>query len=71
MAGHNCDNCGKKLKSVEYFVHKGWSYECFGCGFTFNHSSILTAQEQVNNFNDEQDEIEDMYNEDIERDEEE
>jgi len=71
MAGHNCDNCNKELVDSEFTGYGSWSYTCSRCDFTFNHSSKLTAQEQADNFNDEQEELEDMYNEDIERDEEE
>lgn len=50
--GHECDNCGRSLSEDDYTAYGSWSYTCDGCGFTYNHSSRLTAEEQVEKFND-------------------
>lgn len=48
--GRCCDNCGRYLSEDEYMGAFSWSYDCSGCGFQYYHSSVLTAEEQVQKF---------------------
>ena len=48
MAGHNCDNCGRELKQLDYFVHGGWSYNCSRAHAVTLLSIIQVFLQQVN-----------------------
>ena len=50
--GRSCDNCDCHLEEEDYARPGSWSYICPCCGFKYNHSSRLTAEEQVEEFNE-------------------
>ena len=50
--GRNCDNCDQALDEEDFVKYGSWSYKCPRCGFEYNHSSRLTAEEQVEKFNE-------------------
>lgn len=51
--GRSCDNCGHHLNDDDFKGYGSWSYECPACEFEYNHSSQLTAEQQVEKFNNE------------------